>query len=131
MRVLTFLFIILAQTVLAQDSIKVTNGSGALLRTLDRLSGNVADFKITNGEEIALGNINVLMKECRYPSQSIDSNAFAFLVISGQETEKLFFEGWMISSSPALSALEHPRYDVWVLKCIPYLKGNFIYQRTF
>ena len=131
MRVLTFLFIFLAQTVLAQGSIKVTNGSGALLRTLDRLSGNVADFKITNGEEIALGNINVLMKECRYPSQSIDSNAFAFLVISGQETEKLFFEGWMISSSPALSALEHPRYDVWVLKCIPYLKGNFIYQRTF
>jgi len=131
MRVLTFLFIVLAQTVLAQGSIKVTNGSGALLRTLDRLSGNVADFKITNGEEIALGNINVLMKECRYPSQSIDSNAFAFLVISGQETEKLFFEGWMISSSPALSAFEHPRYDVWVLKCIPYLKGNFIYQRTF
>ena len=131
MRVLTFLFIVLAQTVLAQGSIKVTNGSGALLRTLDRLSGNVADFKITNGEEIALGNINVLMKECRYPSQSIDSNAFAFLVISGQETEKLFFEGWMISSSPALYALEHHRYDVWVLKCIPYLKGNFIYQRTF
>ena len=131
MRVLTFLFIFLAQTVLAQGSIKVTNGSGALLRTLDRLSGNVTDFKITNGEEIILGNINVLMKECRYPSQSIDSNAFAFLVISGQETEKLFFEGWMISSSPALSALEHPRYDVWVLKCIPYLKGNFIYQRTF
>ena len=110
----------------SSGSIKVTNGSGALLRTLDRLSGNV-----TNGEEIILGNINVLMKECRYPSQSIDSNAFAFLVISGQETEKLFFEGWMISSSPALSALEHPRYDVWVLKCIPYLKGNFIYQRTF
>lgn len=131
MRVLTFLFIIFAQTVLAQGSIKVTNGSGALLRTLDRLSGNVTDFKITNGEEIILGNINVLMKECRYPSLSIDSNAFAFLVISGQETEKLFFEGWMISSSPALSALEHPRYDVWVLKCIPYLKGNFIYQRTF
>ena len=131
MRVLTFLFIIFAQTVLSQGSIKVTNGSGALLRTLDRLSGNVTDFKITNGEEIILGNINVLMKECRYPSQSIDSNAFAFLVISGQETEKLFFEGWMISSSPALSALEHPRYDVWVLKCIPYLKGNFIYQRTF
>ncbi|MBT6895126.1 MAG: DUF2155 domain-containing protein, partial [Rhodobacterales bacterium] len=56
MRVLTFLFIIFAQTVLAQGSIKVTNGSGALLRTLDRLSGNVTDFKITNGEEIILGN---------------------------------------------------------------------------
>lgn len=131
MRILTLLFILFAQTALAQGSIKVTNGSGAILRTLDRLSGNVADFKVTNGEIITLGNISVLMKECRYPSQSIDIDAFAYLAISGQETEKVFFEGWMISSSPALSALEHPRYDVWVLKCISYSKGNFMYQRTF
>ena len=27
------------------------------------------------------------------------------------------FTGWMFSSSPALSALEHPVYDVWVLEC--------------
>jgi hypothetical protein len=28
------------------------------------------------------------------------------------------FSGWMVASSPALSALDHPRYDVWVLNCI-------------
>ena len=131
MRILTILLFVIAETALAQGSIKVTNGSGAFLRTLDRLSGNVADFKVNNGEIFTLGNISVLMKECRYPSQTIDSDAFAFLEISGKETEQLFFKGWMISSSPALSALEHPRYDVWVLKCIPYLKGNFMYQSTF
>ena len=27
------------------------------------------------------------------------------------------FRGWMFASSPALSALEHPVYDVWVLEC--------------
>ena len=27
------------------------------------------------------------------------------------------FKGWMFASSPALSALDHPRYDVWVLSC--------------
>ena len=27
------------------------------------------------------------------------------------------FRGWMYASSPALSALEHPVYDVWVLDC--------------
>ena len=27
------------------------------------------------------------------------------------------FEGWMIASSPALMALDHPRYDVWALRC--------------
>lgn len=27
------------------------------------------------------------------------------------------FDGWMTASSPALSALDHPRYDVWPLRC--------------
>ena len=27
------------------------------------------------------------------------------------------FSGWMFASSPALSAMEHPVYDVWVLDC--------------
>jgi hypothetical protein len=27
------------------------------------------------------------------------------------------FHGWMFASSPALNALEHPVYDVWVLEC--------------
>ena len=27
------------------------------------------------------------------------------------------FVGWMFASSPALSAMEHPVYDVWVLDC--------------
>jgi len=32
--------------------------------------------------------------------------------------DKPVFKGWMIASSPALNALDHPRYDVWVLRCI-------------
>ena len=32
--------------------------------------------------------------------------------------EQTIFSGWMLASSPALNALEHPRYDVWVLRCI-------------
>jgi hypothetical protein len=27
------------------------------------------------------------------------------------------FVGWMFASSPALSALEHAVYDVWVIDC--------------
>jgi hypothetical protein len=27
------------------------------------------------------------------------------------------FTGWMFASSPALSALEHPVYDIWVVGC--------------
>ncbi len=28
------------------------------------------------------------------------------------------FSGWMFASSPALSSLEHPVYDIWVLDCL-------------
>lgn len=27
------------------------------------------------------------------------------------------FSGWMFASTPGLSALEHPVYDVWVIRC--------------
>jgi hypothetical protein len=30
----------------------------------------------------------------------------------------LLFSGWMFASTPGLSALEHPVYDIWVLDCI-------------
>ncbi|NHK27867.1 DUF2155 domain-containing protein [Parvularcula flava] len=31
--------------------------------------------------------------------------------------DKTLFNGWMFASSPALNALEHPVYDVWVVDC--------------
>lgn len=33
------------------------------------------------------------------------------------DEKKLAFSGWMFASTPALSALEHPVYDVWVIDC--------------
>jgi hypothetical protein len=43
-----------------------------------------------------------------------------FLEISDQkpgEPPVALFSGWMFASSPALNALEHPVYDVWLLDC--------------
>lgn len=37
--------------------------------------------------------------------------------VNGNEQVNIF-KGWMLSSSPALNAIEHPVYDVWLLKCI-------------
>jgi hypothetical protein len=33
------------------------------------------------------------------------------------------FRGWMFASSPALAAMEHPVYDVWILDCKNSLPG--------
>lgn len=31
--------------------------------------------------------------------------------------QNMIFSGWMFASSPALSALQHPIYDIWVIDC--------------
>ncbi len=36
----------------------------------------------------------------------------------------MIFSGWMFASSPALSALQHPVYDVWVIDCNTVKAGS-------
>ena len=49
--------------------------------------------------------------------QFIGPEAEAHLTIVDASAPQPVFDGWMIASSPALSALDHPRYDVWVMRC--------------
>ena len=75
-------------------------------------------FELKNGEQFERGTIRVTLRECRYPRRAIDRDAFAYLTIASNKSDKAVFNGWMMASSPAISALEHPRFDVWVLKCL-------------
>jgi len=100
----------------AQDA--VTAPDGAMLRAMDKVSGAVVDFELTPGQTKQLGRIQVTLGECRYPAGNPTGNAFAYLVIRNAGVETPSFRGWMIAASPALNALDHPRYDVWVLRCI-------------
>lgn len=97
----------------AQEAVVAANG--ALLRGLDKIDGNVLDLSLGNGEFADLGRLKVELRECRYPQGAAD--AYAYLVIREAVSGETVFDGWMIASSPALSALEHPRYDLWVLRC--------------
>lgn len=94
---------------------QVATGRGADLRALDKINGNVADISIRAGETVSFGRLRVTLTECRYPANNPTGNAYAWLVID-QGPDRLF-EGWMIASSPALNALDHPRFDVWVTDC--------------
>ncbi len=99
---------------MAQD---VSVGTGAVLRGLDKLNGTSADMELATGESAQLGKLTVILRDCRYPSGNAAGDAFAFLTIEDGNATDPIFEGWMIASSPALNAMEHPRYDVWVLRC--------------
>lgn len=101
-------------TAYAQD---VAFGTGAVLRALDKVTGEVADLTLRDGEQAQFGRLTVELAQCRYPADSPASDAFAFLTIRERDEDKPRFSGWMIASSPALNALDHPRHDVWVMRC--------------
>ncbi|MGX9357164.1 DUF2155 domain-containing protein [Roseobacteraceae bacterium S113] len=90
-------------------------GTGATLRTLDKVSGTVEDIGVANGASVELGRISITLGECRYPPSNIQGEAYAWVTVL--EEGELIFSGWMVASSPALNAVDHPRYDVWVLRC--------------
>ncbi len=106
---------IVERTVAQADNL--ASGSGALLRGLDKIAGQSDDLPVRAGQTVTFGGLLVSLRECRYPADDPSSNAYAYLVIREKDGGKVDFEGWMIADSPALNALDHPRYDVWVMRC--------------
>ena len=109
--------VLLATAGLAQAQDQVARGTGALLRGVDKVDGDVVDVTLAAGEQAEIGRLAVELGECRYPQGSPGSDAYAYLTIRAVPENAVIFDGWMIASSPAINALEHPRYDVWVLRC--------------
>lgn len=96
---------------------KVVTAPGAVLRGLDKLDGRLTDIDLSSGESKPFGRLMITLGECRYPKGNPSGNAYAYLTIREQDKDVPVFAGWMIASAPALDAMDHPRYDVWVLRC--------------
>lgn len=107
--------LLLALPVAAQDYV---SSSGASLRFLDKLTSETGDVTLGRGQAAKFGRLIVQLNDCRYPAANPSSDAEANLTMIDEATQTQLFSGWMLASSPALSALDHPRYDVWVLSCI-------------
>lgn len=90
----------------------------ALLRGLDKISGRVNDIRVAVGEAAIYERLTIQVEQCRTPPEDEADDAFAYLRIrDAKADDREVFAGWMFASSPALSAMDHQRYDVWVLSC--------------
>ena len=104
----------LAGPAAAQD---MASGQVAQLRGLDKVSGATTDIELAVGSGTTYGRLAIQLVACRYPADDPAAEAFAFLDIRDAERGERLFYGWMIATAPALNALDHARYDVWVLRC--------------
>ncbi len=107
--------LLLAVPATAQQA--ATEATGAQLRGIDRINGEVFEIIVPAGSTARFQNMAIKLNSCRYPVGNPSGDAFAALEIWEKETGKYLFVGWMIASSPALSAMDHPRYDIWVMRC--------------
>lgn len=100
-----------------QEAPAVKEAPGALLRGLDKVTGATTDFDLEKGQSVRFGRITIELGECRYPADDPASNAFGWVKVLDSSSSEPAFQGWMVAASPSLSALDHQRYDVWLIRC--------------
>ena len=92
----------------------------AVLQGMDKVTARVSTIEAPVGEVVKFGALEIIARNCdkRPPEETPESAAFLDIweMHQGEPVVSLF-RGWMFASSPALSAMEHPVYDVWVLDC--------------
>lgn len=96
--------------------------SSVKLQTLDKATARTMTFEARVSSTVQFGPLFIKVRACRSPPPEERKESAAFLQIWENEPRsgdpKWIFSGWMFGSSPALSSMDHPIYDVWVISCI-------------
>lgn len=91
-----------------------------VMQGLDKITARTETFEVPVGASRRFGSLEITARHCDRtpPEEPPERTAFLEIVDVRPDREAVkVFSGWMFSSSPALSALEHPVYDVWVVDC--------------
>ena len=98
------------------------DGRVATMQALDKITARISTLSAPVGESRQFGTLEVTVRRCAFhPPEETPENA-ALVVIRDLGYDPTVkpaevFSGWMFSSSPAISALEHPVYDITLLAC--------------
>ena len=107
-------------------------GTAVVLRTLDKVTATTKDYTVKIGDTLEYGSLSITARHCEKRPPTEIPETYAFLQISDvrlngegdvveasreDDDENMIFSGWMYASKPAVSALDHRVYDVWVIAC--------------
>lgn len=94
----------------------------AVLRALDKVTGRAINLNAPAGVPVEFGTLTITSRYCYTVPPEEPPETSAFLQIDDRERNVgepiRIFSGWMFASSPAINALEHGVYDVWVITCM-------------
>jgi hypothetical protein len=93
----------------------------AVLQGLDKVTARVTTLQAPVGETVRFATLQIKAAVCekRPPEEAPESAAFLEIVEQrpGQAPVNVF-HGWMFASSPGLSPMQHPVYDLWMVDCV-------------
>jgi hypothetical protein len=116
------LLLLPAALLLAAGSVRAQ--TVAVLQGLDKITARISKFDAPVGKAVRFGRLVITVQACvKHPPEEEPESA-AFLQIdemrqgeNNAAVAQRVFNGWMFASSPALSAMENPIYDIGVLDC--------------
>ena len=104
----------------ASGAAEMTAEPIAVMQGLDKITARISRFDTPVAKPVNFGTLSIVVRDCEKSAPEERPENAAFIEVTenrpGEEKRRLF-SGWMFSSSPALSALEHPVYDVNLLEC--------------
>ena len=88
---------------------------------LDKITGRITRFDVYVDETVLFGALEITPRACyERPATDTVQRTTAFLEVNQMSldgTSERIFTGWMFADSPALSAVDHAVYDVWLIEC--------------
>lgn len=92
-----------------------------VLQGLNKVTGHILKIEGAIGDKLTFGNIDIIAQRCwKSAPEDRPENAALLDIVEHKpdEPDTRIFRGWMFSSSPGLSGLEHPVYDITVIDCL-------------
>lgn len=93
----------------------------AKIQILNKITAKAKTLNLPVNSQLNFGTLIIKVLKCVKSSPYEFNENKIFMEISekktGQDTSKIIFRGWMFSSSPSISSLEHAVYDVTAVSC--------------
>ena len=93
----------------------------AKIIVLNKITAKAEEVILSFGEVKFFGNLSIELRQCIKSDDPYQPDNMVLLSIFDNKTgDELVsvFDGWILSSSPSLSILEHPVYEVIVRDCL-------------
>ena len=87
---------------------------------LDKITGRITNFDVYIDETVQFGALQITPRVCytRPPTETQRTSVFIEVdQVSLKGGSERIFTGWMFADSPALNAIDHPVYDIWLVDC--------------